>query len=130
MSEARFRELLKRTRDFLAPGMWDEVEDYSFGPEPVVTANCAACGADICEGHEDDCEWSALLEDIEEAIGNEERCGNCGDGSGWARIALDTGSDWGACSECNVDGQKPKPPLCTRCRETFPFCGCQVRGSA
>ncbi len=57
-------------------------------------------------------------------------CGNCGDNSGWhawyPKHLLERGEPkrlvWVACADCNDDGLKPKPKLCSVCGYTKPFC--------
>jgi hypothetical protein len=116
MSDAHLRQLLARTRDLFAVGCWDENDAGEL--------TCAYCQCEAEAPHDDACAWANLIADIEEVVGPEYPCDNCGDGSGWARTRIGGETHWGACADCNDDGEKPKPPYCSRCDETFPFCHC------
>jgi hypothetical protein len=47
-------------------------------------------------------------------------CTSCGDAGGWIRF----GPGWALCGTCNDEAEKPVPPWCGRCGQTFPCCGC------
>lgn len=58
-------------------------------------------------------------------------CDNCGDGSGWNYVDMKdvkTGRVkwvWFACADCNDDGLKPKPDVCSTCHRREEVCWCQ-----
>lgn len=122
MTIPQLLSLLSRCRDLLGIGVWDNVEDELGN---VVGTTCTCCGSDVTEPHEDDCDWSNTMADVDDALGPELPCANCGDASGWARVRINGLDEWAACADCNDEGAKPKPAFCLKCSETFPFCRCR-----